>query len=93
MDDDINHLVLTPFQEIVEKGKLALENATNAGLSKSDAMPKAAQSLVREGERALKKIEPLCKKHWEEYSANFVVALKEDGKLGRVQNHIATPAH
>jgi hypothetical protein len=81
MDDDIQNLVLSPFQEIVEKGKIALANATDAGLSKSDEMPKAAQSLAREGERALKKIEPLCKKHWEEYSTNFVVALKENGRF------------
>lgn len=81
MDDDVENLVLAPFQEIVEKGKTALANATDAGLTKSDDMSKAAQGLVRGGDRALKKLEPLCKKQWEEYSTNFVVALKENGRL------------
>ena len=82
MDDDVQNLVLAPFQEIVEKGKTALQNATDAGLTKSDHMSRAAQNLVRDGERALKKIEPLCKRHWDEYSTNFIFALKENGKLG-----------
>lgn len=82
MDDDVQNLVLAPFQEIVEKGKTALENATDAGLTRSDDMFKAAQALARDGERALKKLEPVCKRLWEEYSTNFVVALKENGRLG-----------
>jgi len=80
MDDDVQNLVLAPFQEIVEKGKSAVTNATAAGLTKSDDMFRSAQSLVRDGERALGKLEPLCRKQWEEYTANFVVALKENGR-------------
>ncbi|OIW31677.1 hypothetical protein CONLIGDRAFT_235012 [Coniochaeta ligniaria NRRL 30616] len=81
MDEDVQNLVLAPFQEVAEKGKTALENATDAGLSKSDDMLKAAQSLAKDGERALKKLEPLCKKLWDEYSTNFVVALKENDEI------------
>ena len=44
-------------------------------------MIKSAKALVREGERALKKLEPLCKKHFEEYSSNFIDALKENGEF------------
>jgi len=73
--DLVNDLVLTPFKEIVEKGKTARENAADD----HPAMHKASQALVREGERALKKIEPLCKKHVEEYGSNFLDALKENG--------------
>ena len=81
MDDDVQNLVLAPFHEIVEKGKAAVANATAASLTKSDDMFRSAQSLVRDGERALSKLEPLCRKQWEEYSVNFVVALKENGKF------------
>jgi hypothetical protein len=72
--DDVAELVLTPFREIVEKGKTAVENAGDA-----QPMLRTSQTLVKEGERALKKIEPLCKKHLEEYGVNFIDALKENG--------------
>ncbi|KAB5536004.1 hypothetical protein GE09DRAFT_971710 [Coniochaeta sp. 2T2.1] len=81
MDDDVQNLVLAPFQEVAERGKIALENATAAGLTKSDDMFKAAHGLARDGERALKKLEPLCRKQWEEYSTSFVVALKENDEI------------
>lgn len=74
--DDIADFVLTPFREIVEKGQTAVENAGD-----TQPMLKASQSLVKEGERALKKIEPLCKKHLEEYGSNFLEAIKANGKL------------
>lgn len=74
--DDIAHLVITPFQEVVEKGKTAVENAGD-----SQPMAKAALSLVKEGERALKKIEPLCKKYVAEFGVNFRDALRENGTL------------
>lgn len=67
-------LVLTPFKEIVEKGKTAVENAGD-----TQPMLKTSQSLVKEGERALRKIEPCCKRMADEFGANFVAALKENG--------------
>lgn len=74
--DQVADLVLTPFRDIVEKGKTALENA---GSDHAD-MAKAATTLVREGERALKRIEPQCQHHLDEFSSNFLDALKENGK-------------
>lgn len=74
MDDDVADLVLTPFRDIVDKGKTAIVNAGDA-----QPMLKASQSLVKEGERALKRIEPLCKKNLDEYGPNFLAALKENG--------------
>lgn len=73
--DDINELVVNPFRDIVDKGRAAVENAVD-----TQPMLKAAQSLVKEGERALKRIEPLCRKHLDEYGSNFLDALKENGK-------------
>lgn len=72
--DDVADLVLDMFKEIVEKGNAAIENAGD-----DQAMLKASESLVKEGDRALKKIEPLCKKHLDESGPNFIDALKENG--------------
>ena len=73
--DDIADLILTPFRDIVEKGKTAVENAGD-----EQPMLKASQGLVKEGERALKRIEPVCQKHFDECGSNFIDALKENGK-------------
>jgi len=78
MDEVVVDLVLAPFHEIVEKGSTASNNATEAN---HQDMLRAAQSLVKEGERALKRIEPLCRKHAEVSTPNFINALKEDGKV------------
>lgn len=89
MADEADRLVTSPFREIVEKGNLAIENAhthtQNAGEDENGgdttaAMLRSAQSLVKEGERALKRIEPLSTRSYEEYGANFIDAVKEHGK-------------
>ena len=74
--DLVDDLVLTPFKEIVDKATTAVENAGSENLE----MLKTSQTLLKEGQRALKRIEPLCQKHFEEYGSNFTDALKENGK-------------
>lgn len=74
--DLVDDLVLTPFKDIVEKAHTAVENAGDA----NPEMLKTAQALLKEGQRALKRIEPLCKKQFEEYGTAFPDALKENGK-------------
>ena len=76
MDEAVRDLVFAPFADIADKAKAAVENAKEAD---NPAMLKAAQNLVREGDRAVKKLEPLCKKHLDEFASNFVDALKENG--------------
>lgn len=73
--DEVEELVLRPFREVVEKGKLAVENAAD-----SPDMLKEAQRLVKVGERGMSRIEASCKKLYNDYSSNFVSALKENGK-------------
>jgi hypothetical protein len=73
--EDADELVIVPFREIVEKGRQAVENAGD----QAPIMAKAAQALVKEGERGLKRIEPLCRKHAEDYGIAFVAALKDNG--------------
>lgn len=72
--DDVEELVIKPFRDVVEKGKLAIENAAD-----SPDMLMEAQRLVKVGERGLYHIERSCKKLYNDYSSNFVAALKENG--------------
>ncbi|KAF5017973.1 hypothetical protein F66182_10067 [Fusarium sp. NRRL 66182] len=83
MDDDVADLVITPFRDIVDKGRTAVENA-----GQDKAMLKASQSLVKEGERALKRLEPLCRKHLDEYGPNFVDALKENDDIASFRSEL-----
>ncbi|KAI1336304.1 hypothetical protein F5Y15DRAFT_395220 [Xylariaceae sp. FL0016] len=87
MADEAERLVVAPFREIVEKGKTATENAKEAG-DDAAAMLKAAQNLVKEGERALKRIEPICAKNCEEYGANFVDAIKENDEINEYRSEL-----
>lgn len=80
MADEAERLVIAPFREIVEKGNAALQNAQDVEEDKAADMVKAAQSLLKEGERALKRIEPLCSQNYSEYGVNFIDAVKEHGK-------------
>ena len=83
MADDAERLVTAPFREIVEKGNVALLNAQDAEDDDAVGMVKAAQNLLKEGDRALKRIEPLCAKNYGEYGVNFIDAVKEHGKTFR----------
>jgi hypothetical protein len=73
--DEVDDLVVTPFKEIVDKAKTAVENAGHG----NPVMLKAAQSLLKEGERGVKRIEPLCRKHVDDYGYNFIAFLKDNG--------------
>ncbi|CAK7227987.1 hypothetical protein SCUCBS95973_006730 [Sporothrix curviconia] len=74
MDEEIDFLLLNPFAEIVEKAQAALDAAQAAD---NADMIKAAQALIKEGERARKAIEPIAKRHLALYGENFVTALKD----------------
>ncbi|KAL7806524.1 hypothetical protein V8C44DRAFT_198832 [Trichoderma aethiopicum] len=76
--EDIVDLILTPFKDIVDKGRTAVQNAGD-----TQPMLKASQALLKEGERALKKIEPLCKKHFDDFGPNFVEAVKDNEAIAQ----------
>lgn len=83
MDD----LVLAPWKEILLQGTVAVRNAGTAG---DERMLKVARGLVREGERALKKLGPLCQKNAEEFGTSFVNALKDNGRGNRSRVSLKT---
>ncbi|KAI0470170.1 hypothetical protein F4859DRAFT_505274 [Xylaria cf. heliscus] len=88
MAEEVDRLVLTQFREIVEKGKTAIENVESAGDQAPEPMLKAAQNLVKEGEKALKKIEPVSTAHYEEYGNNFINAIKENDDLAQFRSDL-----
>ncbi|KAG8166382.1 hypothetical protein KVR01_002071 [Diaporthe batatas] len=63
MNRAVEDVVLTPFRDIVAHGEAAVKNAEEIG---DDKMLRAAQVLVKEGERALKRMEPVCQKIYED---------------------------
>ncbi|CAK7269766.1 hypothetical protein SEPCBS57363_003766 [Sporothrix epigloea] len=74
MSEEIDFLLLNPFVEIVEKAQIALDAAQAA---QNVDMLKAAQALLKEGERARKAIEPIAKRQMALYGESFVTALKD----------------
>lgn len=76
MNKTVDDLVLAPFRDIVAHGEAAISNAEDSG---DGEMLRAARILVREGERALKKIQPVCQKCYDAYGPSFVDALMDNG--------------
>jgi hypothetical protein len=79
---DVEELIIHPFRELVEKGNEAVDNAAaaegeDAELSKR--MAKAAKAVVKEGERALKKLQPLWDSQVEKYGDSFKKSMSQNG--------------
>lgn len=77
MEKSIDLLVGDPFRRIVSLGTAAVENA---GLAGDESMLQAAQGLVKEGERALKKLEELCQRYSGQFGASFTDAVNNNGR-------------
>ncbi|KAI0447818.1 hypothetical protein F4803DRAFT_558531 [Xylaria telfairii] len=88
MAEEVERLVLAQFREVVEKGKTAIENVESAGDQAPELMLKAAQNLVKEGEKALKKIEPVSTANHEEYGSSFINAIKENDDLAQFRSEL-----
>ncbi|KAL2272609.1 hypothetical protein FJTKL_06278 [Diaporthe vaccinii] len=86
MNKTVDDLVLAPFGDIVAHGKVAISNAEDSG---DGEMLRAAQILVKEGERALKKVEPVCRKGCVEYGPRFVDALMENGPISELTEELS----
>lgn len=76
MNRAVEDVVLAPFRDIFSHGKAAISNAEDIG---DEEMSRAAGVLVKEGERALKRLEPVCQKLYDDYGSNFVDALMDNG--------------
>ncbi|KAI0424710.1 hypothetical protein F5Y09DRAFT_130040 [Xylaria sp. FL1042] len=81
--DELDLLLLSPYRDITERAKAAIENAKNAGDRAPPLMLKSAEKLLKESERALKEIEPLSTNHYEQYGSVFVDTTKNHDEIAR----------
>lgn len=82
MGVDAEVLILGPFREVVERGREAVSNAEDLedeDPELSNSMLKAAQSVIKEGERALKRLQPLWDGQVEKYGDDFRNGLSQNG--------------
>lgn len=81
---DVEELIILPFRELVEKGNEAVENgkaAEGEDAELSKRMTKASRSIVKEGERALKRLQPLWDSQVEKYGDAFKAAMSQNDEL------------
>lgn len=75
MENDVDELVTLPFQQLLDTAKSALDNVGD-----SRDIEVLAQSLVKDIERGMGKIGPICKRNLDQYGQNFLDALRENGE-------------
>lgn len=86
-------LIVQPFRELIDRGNEAIVNAEGAGpehVELSQVMLKSARAVVREGERALQRIQPLLLGHLEKYGDAFRDAVRECGKTSSDNHFLAS---
>lgn len=80
---DVEELIITPFQEVVERGQDAVTNAQAAeddDPEMATQMARAAQALVKEGDRALKRLQPIWDAHVDKFGDAFKDAIRDSGE-------------
>lgn len=80
---DIDVLFLGPFRDVIARAKEAAANAEYAGhqdVELCKLMLKTSQTLLKEGERALKRIQPLWDGQIEKYGESFANNLSQNGR-------------
>jgi hypothetical protein len=80
---DAEDLLIRPFRDVVALGSAAAANAANKG----DPMSRAAQALVREGERALNKVQVVWKDQVAKHGDNFKEAILQQRKQHALKRH------
>lgn len=89
---DAEELVIRPFREVVQRGNEAVDNAEQVFEEEGDGqchdvvarrLAKAGQILRKEGERALKKLQPLWDDQAAKHGEGFKTLMADNGKLQR----------
>ena len=94
MGVDVEDLFIRPFRDVVALGTAAAANAAlgaDGEPESSERMGKAAQSLVKEGERALKKLQPIWDAQVEKYGQAFRDAIMLQGRQFIANHHLVHP--
>ncbi|KAG7143570.1 hypothetical protein HYQ45_000221 [Verticillium longisporum] len=81
-------LVTRPFSEIIERGNEAIAQAEDVADEDEDVswrMLKAGQALVKEGERAMKRLAPMVKDQTPEFGDALKDLMTRDGEVKEKQ--------
>ncbi len=77
---DAEDLLIRPFRDVVAVGNTALANASASASSHADLMSRAAHALVREGERALNKVQLIWQDRITKHGNGFSEMMVQQGK-------------
>jgi hypothetical protein len=89
MAHDAEALLIQPFRDVVAVGTTAINNAAahvsdpshrSADPDHVDHMSAAAQAVVREGERALKRVQAVWDDHVEKHGDEFRQTMMQQGR-------------
>ncbi|KJR84325.1 uncharacterized protein SPSK_08383 [Sporothrix schenckii 1099-18] len=91
MGVDAEELIVRPFREVVERGNEAIQNAEAGEADDASSvdgsvladMAKAGRAVVREGERALKRLQPVWDGQVEKYGDAFKDAMLQQDDIER----------
>ncbi|EXF83742.1 hypothetical protein CFIO01_01469 [Colletotrichum fioriniae PJ7] len=81
---DVEELILAPFREVVERGEESAKNAHDAqddDPETSREMAKSASIIAKEGQRALKRLQPLWNSQFEKHGDVFKDTIAENDDL------------
>ncbi|KAG7117019.1 hypothetical protein HYQ44_006646 [Verticillium longisporum] len=81
---DVEELIITPFKEVVERGQDAVTNAQAAeddDPQMATQMARAARALVKEGDRALKRLQPIWDAHVDKFGDAFKDAIRDSDDI------------
>ncbi|KAJ3543697.1 hypothetical protein NM208_g3439 [Fusarium decemcellulare] len=76
--DLIEDLIITPFSEMIENGHIAIHNAGTA-----QPMLRIAEALVREADRAMRRIQRLAQKRILRHGLDFVHAVQDSESIAK----------
>ncbi|OHE99506.1 hypothetical protein CORC01_05306 [Colletotrichum orchidophilum] len=81
---DVEELILYPFREVVERGEESAKNAHEAHEEEPELareMAKSASAITKEGQRALKRLQPLWDSQIEKHGDNFKDTIADNNDL------------
>ncbi|KAI0440645.1 hypothetical protein F4803DRAFT_464286 [Xylaria telfairii] len=77
--NELYRLLLSPYREITEKAKVAIENATSESDSAPSHMIKIAKQLLRSGDRLLAELDSVADRYFSQYGSALIDAIKKNG--------------
>ena len=96
MGVDADGLIIRPFEEVVRQGQNAVstaEMAPNDDRETTEQLAKAGRSLIREGDRALKKLRPVWEGQVTIFGDAFKNAVLAQGPPPNIPSFVKRTSH